>query len=152
MEKTLVLVKPDGIQRGLIGEIVSRFEKTGLRIVAMKMLQVDENLAKQHYAVHYGKPFFPNLIKYITTCPIVAMVLEGRQAVEVVRKLMGKTDGAVSPPGTIRGDMGLDIERNLVHGSDSEANAEKEIALFFRKDEIMAYNRDIDRWITESAR
>ncbi len=152
MERTLVLIKPDGVQRGLVGEIISRFERTGLRIVAMKMLQVDAKLAGEHYGVHSGKSFFPNLIRYITICPIIAVVLEGRHAVEVVRKLMGKTDGAVSPPGTIRGDLGLDIERNLVHGSDSTLNAEKEILLFFRAEEIHDYSRDIDRWITESSK
>lgn len=152
MEKTLVLIKPDGVQRALIGELISRFERTGLKIVALKMLHMDEDLARRHYTVHEGKPFFPNLIQYITTCPIVAIVLEGRQAIEVVRKLMGKTDGAVSPPGSIRGDLGTDLERNLVHGSDSPASAEKEISLFFRRDEILSYSRDIDKWITESSK
>ncbi|MBI4334177.1 MAG: nucleoside-diphosphate kinase [Chloroflexi bacterium] len=148
MERTLALIKPDGVQRALIGEIIARFERTGLKVVAMRMLQVDNTLALRHYAVHEGKPFFPGLIKYITSSPIVAIVLEGRQAVEVVRKIMGKTDGAVSPPGTIRGDLGTDLERNLVHGSDSATNAEKEINLFFKKEEILSYTRDVDRWIT----
>jgi nucleoside-diphosphate kinase len=150
MERTLILVKPDGIQRGLTGEIIARLEKTGLKIVAMKMLRMDEDLARRHYAIHEGKPFFQGLVKYITSCPVVAMVVEGRKAVEVVRKVMGSTDSAAAPAGTIRGDFGIDLARNLVHGSDSPANAEKEISLFFKKEEILSYSRDIDRWITES--
>lgn len=152
MERTLVLIKPDGVQRALVGEVLSRFERTGLKIAAMKLMWVDNDLARRHYASHEGKAFFPGLIKYITSSPIVAVVLEGRQAVEVVRKIMGKTDGAVSLPGTIRGDLGTDLERNLVHGSDGAASAETEISLFFRKEEILTYPRDIDRWITESAK
>ncbi len=150
MERTLVLVKPDGLQRGLTSEIIARLEKTGLKIVAMKMLQMDEALARRHYAVHEGKPFFVKLIKYITSCPIVAIVFEGRKAVEVVRKVMGSTDGAVAAPGTIRGDLGIDLGMNLVHGSDSAENARKEIALFFKEGEILSYTRDIDRWVIES--
>jgi len=150
MERTLVLVKPDGIQRGLTGEIIARLEKTGLRIVAMKMIWMDEVLARRHYAIHEGKPFFLKLVKFITSCPIVAVVFEGRKAVEVVRKVMGTTDGAVAAPGTIRGDLGTDLGMNLVHGSDSAENAKKEIALFFKEGEILSYTRDIDKWIIES--
>lgn len=130
-QRTLVLVKPDGVKKGLTGEIVSRLERKGLKIAAMRMLQMDEALARRHYAVHDGKPFFPGLVEFITSGPIVAVVVEGEKVVEVVRKLMGETDPVKAAPGTIRGDYGLDIGENLIHGSDSEENAQKEIALFF---------------------
>ena len=130
-QRTLVLVKPDGVKKGLTGEIVSRLERKGLKIAAMRMLQMDEALARRHYAVHDGKPFFPGLVEFITSGPIVAVVVEGEKVVEVVRKLMGETDPVKAAPGTIRGDFGLDIGENLIHGSDSEENAQKEIALFF---------------------
>jgi nucleoside-diphosphate kinase len=129
--RTLVLVKPDGVRRGLIGEIVSRMEKKGLKIVALRMLQMDEALARRHYAVHQGKPFFNDLVDFITSGPVVAMLLEGEQAVDVVRTMMGDTDPKKSAPGTIRGDFGMDIGQNLIHGSDSDENARKEIDLFF---------------------
>ena len=150
MERTLVLVKPDAVQRGLIAEVLSRFEGRGLKIVAMKMMQVDEALAKRHYAVHEGKPFFKSLVGFITAGPIVAAVLEGRSAVEVVRQVMGKTDCAQAAAGTIRGDLGLDLQNNLVHGSDSLENAAKEIGLFFSKGEILSYERAVDKWVTAS--
>jgi nucleoside-diphosphate kinase len=130
-QRTLVLVKPDGVKKGLIGEIISRLEKKGLKITAMRMLQMDKALARKHYAVHDGKPFFAGLVDFITSGPIVAVVVEGDQSVEVVRKLMGETDPVKAAPGTIRGDYGLDIGENLIHGSDSEENAQTEIALFF---------------------
>ena len=149
-EKTLVLVKPDGVQRGLIGIIISRLEARGLRIAAMKMLQVSREMALKHYGVHEGKPFFDGLVSFITSGPVVAMVLEGRSAVEMARNTMGVTDPLRAQPGTIRGDLGVDIGRNLVHGSDSPETAAQEIALFFSEDEIMSYSRDVDRWITES--
>ncbi|MDM7998452.1 MAG: nucleoside-diphosphate kinase [Dehalococcoidia bacterium] len=130
-QRTLVLVKPDGVKKGLIGEIISRLERKGLRIVAMRMLQMDKAMARRHYAVHEGKPFFAGLVEFITSGPIVAAVVEGDKAVEVVRKLMGETDPVKAAPGTVRGDYGLDIQENLVHGSDSEENARMEIGLFF---------------------
>jgi nucleoside-diphosphate kinase len=130
-QRTLVLVKPDGVKEGLIGEIVSRLEKKGLKIAAMRMLQMDKALARKHYAVHDGKPFFAGLVEFITSGPIVAVVVEGEKSVEVVRKLMGETDPVKAAPGTIRGDYGLDIGENLIHGSDSEENAQVEITLFF---------------------
>ena len=130
-QRTLVLVKPDGVKKGLIGEIISRLEKKGLKIAAMRMLQMDKALARKHYAVHDGKPFFAGLVDFITSGPIVAVVVEGDKSVEVVRKLMGETDPIKAAPGTIRGDYGLDIGENLIHGSDSEENARTEIALFF---------------------
>ena len=130
-QRTLVLVKPDGVKKGLIGEIISRLEKKGLKIAAMKMLQMDKAMARKHYAVHDGKPFFAGLVDFITSGPIVAAVVEGDKSVEVVRKPMGETDPVKAAPGTIRGDYGLDIGENLIHGSDSEENARTEIALFF---------------------
>ena len=130
-QRTLVLVKPDGVKKGLIGEIISRLEKKGLKIAAMRMLQMDKALARKHYAVHDGKPFFAGLVEFITSGPVVAVVVEGDKSVEVVRKLMGETDPVKAVPGTIRGDYGLDIGENLIHGSDSEENARTEIALFF---------------------
>jgi len=131
VQRTLVLVKPDGVKKGLTGEIISRLEKKGLKIAAMRMLQMDKALARKHYAVHDGKPFFAGLVDFITSGPIVAVVVEGDKSVEVVRKLMGETDPVKAAPGTIRGDYGLDIGENLIHGSDSEENARTEIALFF---------------------
>ena len=149
MERTLVLVKPDGVQRGLIGAVISRLEQRGLKLVALKMLWLDEALAKRHYAIHEGKPFFEGLIKYIAACPLVAAVFQGPRAVALVRQAMGETDPAKASPGSIRGDLGVDIGRNLVHGSDSVENAETEIALFFTSQEIYDYDRDTDRWIFE---
>jgi len=150
MQRTLVLVKPDAMQRGLAGEIISRLERRGLKIVAMKMLQMDHALAKRHYAVHQDKAFFPGLIEYITSCPIIAIVFEGPRAIEAVRNTMGATDPVNAAGGTIRGDLALEMGRNLIHGSDSEENAEVEISLFFSPGEILTYSRQIDRWITES--
>ncbi|HEY5625760.1 MAG TPA: nucleoside-diphosphate kinase [Dehalococcoidia bacterium] len=148
-ERTLILVKPDGMQRGLAGEIISRLESRGLRIVGLRMLQVDEALAKRHYAEHEGKPFFGGLIDYITSSPIIAAVLEGTRAIEVVRKTMGGTSPADADPGTIRGDLGLELGRNLIHGSDGPESAAREIALFFDESQTFDYERDVDRWIFE---
>ncbi|MFQ5874769.1 MAG: nucleoside-diphosphate kinase [Dehalococcoidia bacterium] len=139
MERTLVLLKPDAIQRGLAGETIARLERRGLKIVGMKMLQMDEALADRHYAVHKGKPFFEGLVKFITSGPIIAIAFEGLNAVEVVRSAMGATDPAKAAPGTIRGDLALDIGRNLIHGSDSTETAEKELALFFSESELLPY-------------
>jgi len=150
MERTLVLVKPDGVQRGLIGEIISRLERTGLKLVALKMLQIDKKMAGQHYAIHQGKPFFEGLVSFITSSPLIAAVFEGAHAVEVVRKTMGATDPVKAAPGTIRGDLALDIGRNVVHGSDSLENAQKEISLFFSPEEIVSYERQVEPWIRES--
>jgi nucleoside-diphosphate kinase len=139
MERSLVLIKPDAMQRRLAGTIISRLEKQGLKLVALRMLRLDKALAEQHYAIHVDKPFFEDLINYITSTPIIAIVFEGEGAVEVIRKVMGATDPAKAEAGTIRGDFGLDIQRNAVHGSDSIETAEKEIELFFDKDEIFNY-------------
>jgi nucleoside-diphosphate kinase len=148
MERTLVLMKPDAVQRGLAGAIIARFERRGLRIVAMKMIQMDKALAQRHYAVHQSKPFFNDLVKFITSNPLIAAVFEGKNAVEVVRQTMGETNSAKASPGTIRGDFGIDLQYNLVHGSDSVDNAAKEISIFFSPEEILKYSRDIDKWIT----
>ena len=139
MERSLVLIKPDAMQRGLAGAIISHLEKVGLRLVAMKMLHLDKALAHCHYAVHQDKPFFDSLVTYITSAPIVAAVFEAENAVEVIRKTMGTTDPAKAEVGTIRGDFGLDIEHNSIHGSDSMQTAVEEINLFFPRDEIFDY-------------
>ena len=136
MEKSLVLIKPDAMQRGLAGAIINRLEQSGVKIVAIKMLHLDKALAQKHYAVHRDKPFFDGLVNYISSAPIVAAVFEGEEAIERIRKAMGATDPARSDAGTIRGDFGLDIERNTVHGSDAVETAEQEIKLFFSQDEI----------------
>jgi len=149
VERTLIIIKPDAVQRGLIGEIIRRFENRGLRMAGMKFIHMDRELARRHYAVHEGKPFFPGLIDYITSAPVVVMVLEGNQAVEIARKTIGATKPVESGAGTIRGDLGIDVGRNLVHGSDSVENAEKEVALFFSPDELIHWARDTDRWIFE---
>ena len=148
MEQTLILIKPDAMQRGLAGTIIIRLEQRGLKLVAMKLLQMDRALAERHYAVHVGKPFFNNLVNYITSSPIIAIVAEGNRAVEIARQTMGATDPAKAETGSIRGDFGMDIGRNLVHGSDSVENAAKEISLFFKPNEIISYSRDVDGWIT----
>ena len=144
MERSLVLIKPDGMQRGLGGTIISRLEKRGLKLAALKILHMDKALAEKHYAVHHDKPFFEGLVNYITTAPIIAAVFEGEGAVNAIRKIMGATDPAKAEAGTIRGDLGLDIERNTVHGSDSVETAEKEISLFFTEDEIFNYQRETE--------
>jgi nucleoside-diphosphate kinase len=149
MEQTLVLVKPDGVQRGLVGEVVSRLERRGLKLAAMKLMQVDEALARQHYGEHVERPFFPGLVSFITSGPIVAMVWEADNAVSLVRQTMGATDPVNSAPGTVRGDLGINIGRNIVHGSDSPESARREIDLFFAPAEILAYCRSTDAWITE---
>jgi len=149
MERTLIIVKPDGVQRGLIGPIITRLEQRGLRIVAMKMLQMDNALARRHYAIHEGKPFFEPLLAYITSAPVVLMVIEGEGVVQMVRQTVGATDPAKAAPGTIRGDYGVTIGRNLIHASDSPENGVQEVALFFSEDELLSYRRDMDRWILE---
>lgn len=149
MERTLILVKPDGVQRGLIGEIVGRFERRGLKLVGMKFLQMTEELAGQHYAVHKERPFYAGLVEYITSGPVVAMVWEGKDAIAAARSTMGATKPVTAAPGTIRGDFGMEIGRNLVHGSDSPENGKKEVSLFFRPEELVAWGRDADSWIKE---
>jgi nucleoside-diphosphate kinase len=146
-QQTLVLLKPDAVQRGLVGEILSRLEKKGLKLIGLKMLHMNKNLAESHYAQHQGKTFFEPLIAFITSSPLIAVVVEGEEAIDVVRRLMGETDPIQAVPGTIRGDYGLNIEHNLIHGSDTEESAAKEIALFFTETEIFPYQRELDKWI-----
>ena len=150
MQRSLVLLKPDTVQRGLVGEVVSRLERRGLKIVAMKLMTISRELANRHYDAHVGKPFFEGLVSFITSGPVVAMVLEGEDAVSLVRATMGATDPRDSGPGTVRGDLAISIGRNLIHGSDSEEAAVREIDLFFSADELVDYGRDTERWITES--
>jgi nucleoside-diphosphate kinase len=149
MERTLIIIKPDGVQRGLIGPILSRLERRGLRLAALKLLQITPALAARHYAIHQGKPFYAGLIEFITSGPVVVAVVEGIEAIEVVRKTMGATNPARCEPGTIRGDFGLEIGRNLIHGSDSPETAAYEIPLFFAPEEILEYQRAVDGWIYE---
>ena len=149
MERTLILVKPDGVQRSLIGQIISRFEKRGLKLAGLKFMQMSDQLAKRHYAVHQGKPFYESLVSYITSGPVVAMVWEGNDAIEVARSSMGTTNPVEAAPGTIRGDLGMEIGRNLVHGSDTPENGVKEASLFFNESELVSWSRDSDNWIKE---
>ena len=149
MERTLIIIKPDAVQRGLIGETITRFERRGLRIAAMKLIHIDKALAERHYEIHKGKPFYEPLIRYITSSPVVVMVLEGNDAIEIARRTMGATNPAEATPGTIRADFGLEIGRNLVHGSDGPDTAVTEVPLFFTAEEILSYERDTDRWIFE---
>jgi len=149
VERTLVIVKPDGVQRGLIGEIISRLERRGLKLVGLKFMQITPELARRHYAVHQGKPFYEPLVAYITSSPVTVMVWEGKQAIEVVRKTMGATNPVNAEPGTIRADFGVEIGRNLVHGSDGPETAAFEVALFFREEELVSWARSGERWIIE---
>jgi len=149
MEQTLILVKPDGVQRGLIGQIISRFESRGMKLVGLKFIQMTNELAAQHYAVHQGKNFYDSLIEYIISGPVVAMVWAGEDAIAAARATMGSTRPVDSPPGTIRGDLGMEVGRNLVHGSDEPDNAKKEVALFFDKSELINWQRDSDKCIKE---
>jgi nucleoside-diphosphate kinase len=149
-ERTLILIKPDGVQRALIGRIVDRYEQRGLRIVGMKMLVVPRSLAEQHYDVHRDKPFFAGLIEFITSSPLVAMCVEGSNAIGVCREINGATRPSQAAPGSIRGDLALDTGHNLVHGSDSSETAAREVALWFTPQELVDYERDLDRWVLDS--
>jgi nucleoside-diphosphate kinase len=149
-ERTFVMVKPDGVHRGLIGEIVSRFEDRGLKMIAGKFMQLDEDHAREHYADLSEEPFFEGLVEFITSGPVFAMVWEGKDAVAQVRSMMGETDPAESPPGSIRGDLGIDLGRNVIHGSDTEpGSAEREIELFFDDEELIDYERNDESWLYE---
>jgi nucleoside-diphosphate kinase len=147
MQQTLILIKPDGVQRRLVGAIVSRFEKKGLRLAGLRMLKPSRDLAEKHYAVHKGKPFYDSLLQFLTSGPTVAMVWEGREAVQVARTLMGTTDGTKASPATIRGDFALSVQNNLVHGSDSPENAKLEIELWFGPGELVGYSATDQSWI-----
>jgi nucleoside-diphosphate kinase len=149
VEKTLVLVKPDGVQRGLIGEVLTRLERRGLRLIGAKFMQVSNELAETHYAIHKGKSFYAGLIKYITSAPVMAMVWEGPNAILAVRQTMGSTRPTEAAPGSIRHDFALQVGRNLTHASDTPENGEKEVALWFKPDELISWSRDSDNWIFE---
>ena len=146
-QRTLVLCKPDAVQRGFVGQIVARFERKGLKIAGMKMVVVDEELASRHYAEHLEKPFYPELRGFITSSPVIALAIEGENAVEVVRNLMGVTNPQSAASGTIRGDFGLNLTKNLVHGSDSLASAKRELSLFFGPDELFDYELTMREWM-----
>ncbi len=146
-ERTLVLVKPDGVQRQLAGRIIARFEKRGLKIVGLKLVKVDRDLAERHYAVHKGKPFFEGLVAFITSSPLVAMALEGPNAIAMVRAMVGATKPTEAAPGTIRGDLAMEMIPNLIHASDGPETAATELAIWFRPEELLAYEREIDRWV-----
>jgi nucleoside-diphosphate kinase len=146
VERTLVLVKPDGVQRGLIGEVIARLERRGLHLIGLKLMRIDEALAARHYAEHVGKPFYPGLVRFITSAPVVAMVWEGPRAVALVRATMGATDPAASAPGTIRGDLAVSIGTNVVHGSDSPERGGVEIGLFFHEDELVSWESATVEW------
>jgi nucleoside-diphosphate kinase len=147
MQQTVILLTPDCVQRRLVGEITRRFEQKGLRLVALKLVQASRSVAEQHYAVHKGKPFYESLLQFLNSGPTVAMVWEGREAVTVARNLIGATDGTKAPPATIRGDFALSIQNNLVHGSDSPENAAKEVAIWFRPEELVSYTPTDFAWI-----
>ncbi|MGA2512567.1 MAG: nucleoside-diphosphate kinase [Candidatus Limnocylindrales bacterium] len=147
MERTLVLVKPDGVQRLLIGRIIARYEERGLKIVGLKLVQVDRALAERHYAVHRGKPFFESLVAFITSGPLVALAIEGPDSIAYVRTMNGATRPSEAAPGTIRGDLAVELGQNLVHASDGAESAATELAIWFRPDELLSYEREIDRWV-----
>ena len=146
MEKSYVMIKPDGVQRNLVGKIISRIEQKGYRLKAMKLVRLTKEMAEEHYAEHVGKPFFPGLLGYITSAPVVAMVWEGKDAVSSLRKIMGATNPIEAAPGTIRGDYGLDIGRNVIHGADSPESAEREISIYFAPEELIEYEKTVESW------
>ncbi len=148
-EKTLILVKPDGVQRGIAGQVIARLEATGLRIAGMKLLQISDGLAAEHYGEHEGKPFYPGLVAFITSGPVVAICLDGPNAIAIARKVMGSTNPAEADPGTVRGDLAIDIGRNVIHGSANEEDAAREVALYFSDVDLVDYTRAIDGWIVE---
>lgn len=149
MERTLIIIKPDGVQRALVGSIISRFEQRGLRIAGMKLMQISRELAEEHYAEHKGKGFFEPTVKFITSSPVVVMCLEGANAIAAARQTMGATRPPEAAPGTIRADFGLDVSRNIVHGSDKPETAEREIKLYFKPEELVSYTRAGDVWLKE---
>jgi nucleoside-diphosphate kinase len=149
MERTLILIKPDGVQRGLMGEIIGRFERRGLKLAGMKFIKMSRELAERHYAVHKGRPFYVDLVNYITSGPVVAMAWEGKDAIKAARNTIGATNPVDATAGTIRGDLGMEIGRNLVHGSDSPENGVKEMNLFFSEEELVAWDRVNEDWIHE---
>jgi nucleoside-diphosphate kinase len=149
IERTLIIIKPDGVQRNLVGQVIARFESRGLRIAGMKLMQIARPLAEEHYAEHKGKGFYEGTVSYMTSSPVVVMVLEGPDAVAASRATMGATNPLNAQPGTIRADFGMNISRNLVHGSDKVETAEREIRLYFKPDELVTYQRAADKWLSE---
>jgi len=149
VERSLVLVKPDGVQRALVGEVIARLERRGLRLVGAKFMQVSRELAETHYAIHKGKPFYDGLIEYIISAPVMAMVWEGPSAVAAIRQTMGSTRPTEAAPGSLRHDFALEVGRNLTHASDTTENGEKEVALWFKKEELVDWKREVDRWVFE---
>lgn len=147
MEKTFLMVKPDGVQRNLIGEILARFERKGFQIVGAKLMQIPKNVAKEHYGEHKGKPFYDELVSFITSGPVFAFVLQGENVISVARQMMGSTNPKDALPGTIRGDYGVSVGKNVIHGSDSPESAEREINLFFKEEELVNYDKQINDWI-----
>lgn len=149
MERSLIILKPDAVQRGLIGPILTRLERRGLKLAGLKLIRIDDALARRHYAVHEGKPFFAGLVEYITSGPVVVAVVTGKSVIAIVRNTVGATNPAQAAPGTIRGDFAVEIGRNLIHASDSPENGEKEVALFFQEHELVQFERSADPWIYE---
>ena len=147
MERTFLMVKPDGVQRNLIGEIVSRFEKKGFKLVGAKLMSISQELAEQHYAEHKERPFFGELVSFITSSPVFAMVWEGENVIATARNMMGKTNPVEAAPGTIRGDYGVQVSQNIIHGSDSPESAVREINLFFNESELVSYEKAVDKWV-----
>jgi nucleoside-diphosphate kinase len=149
MERSLIILKPDAVQRGLIGAILARLENRGIKFAGIKMMQIDEALARRHYGVHEGKPFFEGLVKYITSGPVILIAVAGNNIIQTVRNTVGATNPLNAAPGTVRGDFGLEVGRNLIHASDSPENGEQEIALFFKPEEVIEWGRSTDIWIYE---
>jgi nucleoside-diphosphate kinase len=147
MEKTLIILKPDAVQRGLCGQIIDRFEKKGLQIVGMKFMQIPQSLAETHYAPHKGKPFYPGLVKFMTSSPVIVLAIAGKDAIAISRKMMGATFGSKAEPGTIRGDFGVSNSFNLVHGSDSPGSAQRELGLFFQAEELIEWKPMVQGWV-----
>ena len=147
LERTLIIVKPEGVQRGLVGQVLARFEAKGLKVVALKLMRISTDLAERHYAEHQGKPFYPGLVRHITSSPVVVGVLEGPGAIAITRTMMGPTNPANANPGTIRGDYGLDVGLNIIHGSDGPESAQREIGLFFEDSDMVGYTRATDPWV-----
>jgi len=150
LERTFVAVKPDGVQRGIVGEVISRFERRGLKLIGLKLIQVSPDTAEKHYGEHKGKPFYEGLVNFITSGPVVAMVWEGKNSIALARNVIGATNPANAAPGSIRGDLAVDIGRNIVHGSDGPESAEREVAIFFNHSELLSdWQRNVDAWVSE---
>ena len=152
MERTLIILKPDAVQRGLCGEILARFEKKGLQVVGMKMMKIPQKLAETHYQPHQGKPFYPGLVKFMTSSPVIVLALAGKGAIDISRKMMGKTFGSQAEPGTIRGDFGVSNSFNLIHGSDSPESAKRELGLFFKPDELLDWTPASQGWVYDMSK